>query len=1152
MSAEPPPLVSPRTESLLLTPGGKTVREDDGLPPLSSPRSQNLKKETTNTSAASYSKQQKSTEAEDRAIKNRARETAPMSKPGAVAVSGLRTSGPDDSVMEPKSNFPDSLTEFDKDARYPIVIGKQRAAAPKSPGGKKSPKPLGGKQTLSPQSPGKSRPMAPAIRPGAVTVAGSNISEPEIVTENSSVAAPKSPGGKKSPKPLGGKQTLSPQSPGKSRPMAPAVRPGAVTVAGSNTSEPEIMAETSAAASVTSSSTSSTAKTKRTSPAVRPGAVAVAGRKTSGHKIIDTEVEPGLAPSISDSDQVVMGRKTPPALTPDAMVAVAGGGAEDARSSSNDDSSGPSYMDDDDAPRSSVAARDGAAKEKGKGSSSELSYIDSEIVERSEDTSSNGARDREAKRRAKDVATMVRPGAVAVESSGKQDSPKGKASSNRAATRNTERGAVKAGAVPVKSSRKQDSSKGKVGSNSLTASDRAATRNANRGAVTSGIRPEYIDDEITGTRKPSLKLGSMGAHASDAFEDSESHDEETAVADKPGVVALAGSGLTGTKFAAASSSARSTASATSTGESVGSSAVSQAKNAGSSQMALSVDSILDGPAYNDDDEMKEEEDDTVADTTAMAPSESIAAFSRSNVMSDPEDGEDSFDPGSPTQRTSNSNRPEVTRALSAELVTAEAFNEEEERERIRNEAEKDAQHRLLDGAILASAEVIPDDEEIEKGLNKKLYGTIACVVLIAVIVIASVLATKPDEKSPTPGPPFNDICETAFFANATGDVITGTISARAGTDNVTCQRALEDGGFGLWYSLQGNGERLRASTCDGAFRDIDTQVLVLTDSCKTLLCVGGSDQVCGDQSSIGWLAEEDTEYFILVRGFRASNTGNFTLTVEPLVDNGSCDDAFQIKEGGISLIGSTRDLTSEDSIETCSSSSSAAATDIGAWYSLGGDGNIQCASVFTEDRSAQLSIFAGDSCTRTDLTCADGLDNVSDEETSITIEFTWITEDGAPYFLVVHGSDVEQAGDFELDVHSPPANNLCTTAFDVPADGSVQAGTTIGACRGGTNQCGRKVDAAGVWYSVQGTGDRMVASTCNTKSDFGLQMSVLTGSCDDSECVDFEEEACDAQSAVSWLSDQGTIYNLFVQGFNPQSNGDFELTVQEMILRSSF
>ena len=75
----------------------------------------------------------------------------------------------------------------------------------------------------------------------------------------------------------------------------------------------------------------------------------------------------------------------------------------------------------------------------------------------------------------------------------------------------------------------------------------------------------------------------------------------------------------------------------------------------------------------------------------------------------------------------------------------------------------------------------------------------------------------------------------------------------------------------------------------------------------------------------------------------------------------------------------------------------------------------------------------------------------------------------------------------------------------------------------------------------------MVASTCNTKSNFGLQTSVLTGRCDDLECVDFEEEACDAQSAVLRLSDRGTVYDLFVQGFNPQTNGDFELTVQELI-----
>jgi hypothetical protein len=1302
----PLPLASPRTESLLLTPGGKAVREDTGLSPLSPARKSSGQDKATTRNNASTIK------TEDQAIQNTASMPMPMSQqPGAVvAVAGRQTSRPDDSVMELKSNFPDSLPAFDKNSPSPIALGKKSAAAPAPapssrfppPAGKPiimiaSPKSPAGKNTLSPPLllPGKATtPMSPVLgRPGAIAATDRKTSGPEMMTEDSgasvtssSVLSPSSTTGKAkrtSPAPVRpgaiavtGRKTsapemmtedsgasvtsssvLSPSTTGKARRTSPApVRPGAIAVTGRKTGGPEMMTEDSGA-SVTSSSvlssSSTTGKAKRTSPApVRPGAIAVPGRKTSGPEIINAEVEPRPKPSISYSDQAAKRKKTPPALAPGAW-AVSGGGdgdVEEARSSTKfataTATTGPSYVEEnDDAPNSSVSDRDRAAKQSAKGSSSssavkpgavavkpggreesttssnisgsQLSYIDSEMAERSEDTSSTAARDREAKRSTKGAAAAVKPGAVAVNSSEKQEASQGKAGSvpvpgpdggpsnyftarDRAAKRNANRESGKPGAVAVKSNGKKealDSTSGKpailpayidgdveqalsssVRGTSASVPGDVAIRASGKEEIDTATGkliiqlPEYIDDEVIGPRRPSLKLGAMGARSSDNSEDLETHNKETTLAfnktgisktggttdakgsgraarraDKPGVVAVTGSALAGTKFAAASTGATSTASATSAGGSVGSSAVSQTKDAGSLKMALSADSILDGPLYYAD-EMEEEEDDTVADTTAdtrdisgdQTPSESIAAFSWSSIVSDPEDGGDDVDAGSPTLRTSNSNRPLGARALSAELVTAEAYNEEDERERIRKEAEKDAQQRLLDGAITATAEVIPDDKEIEQGLNKKLYGAIACVVVIAIIVIASVLATRPDEKPPTPGPSFNNICETAFSANAIDDVITGTISPRSGTDNVTCQTAETDTGFGLWYSLQGNGERLRASTCNGT--EFDTQVLVLTGTCETLLCVGGSDQMCGEQSSVGWLAEEDTEYFILVRGYRASNDGNFVLTVESLVDNGNCDDAFQIEEGGIPLIGSTRNLITEDSIETCSS---AAAAETEAWHRLGGDGNIQCASVFTEDGSAQLSIFAGDSCS--DLTCVGGLENLSAEETGIMIEFTWITEAGAPYFLVVHGSDVEQAGDFLLDVRSPPANNLCTTAFDVPADGSIQTGTTIDACRGGTNQCGSKnVDAAGVWYSVQGTGNWMVASTCNTNSDFELQTLVLTGSCGDLECVDFDKEACGDQSSVSWLSDRGTVYLLLVQGIFPGTNGNFELTVEEL------
>jgi hypothetical protein len=439
-------------------------------------------------------------------------------------------------------------------------------------------------------------------------------------------------------------------------------------------------------------------------------------------------------------------------------------------------------------------------------------------------------------------------------------------------------------------------------------------------------------------------------------------------------------------------------------------------------------------------------------------------------------------------------------------------------------------------AITAEAYVIDDDEE---GLSRKMKFAIVSVLVIIIVIVVSVVATRTDPEAPAPPSKYNDFCDDALGPlNATADVVSGS-NRRASSDNVTCQ-AEEDGGFGVWYFLEGIGERVRASTCTGT--DFDTQVLVFSgSSCDALLCIGGNDQLCGEsgeQSSVGFLAEKGTLYLILVRGFRASNVGTFNLTIETLEDNDSCDNALEIKEIEKPVLGSTRNATFDDNNQDCGA---AVASAPGAWYRVDGDGDIMCASVINEESifTSQLSLFSGSDCE--DLECINGVDNDGSRDIS------WITEVGVQYFLVVHATDSNATGDFQLNLFRPPSNDLCESAFGLLPDGSVTTGTTTNACTDSPIKCTQLSSAPGVWYLVNGTGNELFISSCES-TGMALQISVYMGGCGDDlwECVDSTEKLCGDQAAVTWSSNTGVPYYIFIQAFTAGTTGDFLFTLEEV------
>lgn len=130
------------------------------------------------------------------------------------------------------------------------------------------------------------------------------------------------------------------------------------------------------------------------------------------------------------------------------------------------------------------------------------------------------------------------------------------------------------------------------------------------------------------------------------------------------------------------------------------------------------------------------------------------------------------------------------------------------------------------------------------------------------------------------GAPSNDdICDAtpvAVPSVTSGSTTSATFDGvgTCGTSNTT---------NGVWYSVSGTGNEIRASTCPGfgGSGNYDTKISVFCLDCEQPTCVTGNDDNCsGDflKSTVTWCSQAGATYLVLVHGFSGS-TGDFDLSV---------------------------------------------------------------------------------------------------------------------------------------------------------------------------------------------------------------------------------------------------------------------------------
>lgn len=398
--------------------------------------------------------------------------------------------------------------------------------------------------------------------------------------------------------------------------------------------------------------------------------------------------------------------------------------------------------------------------------------------------------------------------------------------------------------------------------------------------------------------------------------------------------------------------------------------------------------------------------------------------------------------------------------------------------------------------------------------------------------------------------PNNDCVNAIGPLTINGPAVTGNNFNTTVSPTRACGQVVENGS-GVWYHVTGGDEVIRASTC-GTPTDFDTQLSIYqgdsssSNACSNLQCVAGSDEFCGSQSSAAWFAAKGVNYYIYVHGW-GTDQGNFALTVA-YEENGSCLNSIgPIEVDGTVTVGSLRG----GSFEKLFSCDGVVALNGIVWYSVYGTGSWMEASTCHEitEFGARVAVVSGGCST---IQCA----AVRDSDCGNGYRAIWDSNPGELYHIIVFKDDNFDGSLIGLSVNEfqPVANDKCADPVLVQVGGALQRGSTLLATIDIDNApsilCGAENLQPGVWFSVQGTGTTLLASTCNDATSFSTEIAIFGGDCEIQKCIMAEDQFCGEKASVYWDTVQGDTYYIFVHGSDYglfDNIGDFGLTVEEFV-----
>jgi len=418
----------------------------------------------------------------------------------------------------------------------------------------------------------------------------------------------------------------------------------------------------------------------------------------------------------------------------------------------------------------------------------------------------------------------------------------------------------------------------------------------------------------------------------------------------------------------------------------------------------------------------------------------------------------------------------------------------------------------------------------------------------------------------------NAVCDVAASALRSLDTLKSISNITDGGVFQTCDGTPDTAG--AWYTIEAGsvpeGEVIQASTCFAETNTMNTISVFRGKNCSVLECVD-TDIIPCKNGALGhvvyWKPLSRESYFLFAHSadlmlesdlLSTFSDGAVFLEAQsfPPIANDDCKGAIEAPtDGSEVMVGSTKGARPEwmeKSRTNCGVQSA------GVWYKVIGTGSSLKATTCSPgtNHPTQLHVFSGD--------CDDGLTCISTEANNHAVcddwlmatnsaTVNWETEAGVEYFILV-GSRTGTVGSFELKISEfdPILNDQCSAALDTELNAlEPYKGSTVEA----TNDfsygefCGSPLDTAGVWYTVDGTGKGISASTCTSSlASYNAAISIFTGSdCKALECLTgsaIADPACTwGGVTAAWLSEEGQTYHIYVHGSALNAYGDFELGV---------
>ena len=417
----------------------------------------------------------------------------------------------------------------------------------------------------------------------------------------------------------------------------------------------------------------------------------------------------------------------------------------------------------------------------------------------------------------------------------------------------------------------------------------------------------------------------------------------------------------------------------------------------------------------------------------------------------------------------------------------------------------------------------------------------------------------------------NGSCEVAADAFRPEDSLKGIGYITNGTVANTCYDEEEKG---VWYKINAGTvptteNTIRATTC---FREteVESKISVFKGgNCTALECVETKGIACKNGQLghvVYWEVEENEDYYLFVHSIEESDEisnieiiGDGAIHLDVVnfapMKNDNCIEATALTTDGKRVGSSTNRATPAlniDSSDTCGVESA------GVWFKVNGTGSELQATTCHPGTTAptQIHIFTG-SCDSLSCVSVEANNYAACpifESATFSATVNWQTEEGVEYFILV-GSRDGSGGVFEVSVSEINAaeNDQCPNAiaFDIVEDKLAISGSNANA----TNDfpygeyCGAPLDTAGVWYTIEGTGEGLSFSTCG-QNDYNSAISIFTGSdCGELECltgISTRDPACNFGGVTAaWLSEEGETYHVYVHGSAQNSYGTFELEAEK-------